>query len=115
MDDSALMMHRLEDPSPLIAQDDTAAPLRFHTPTHLETVPPSAAFKPSDKKGNMQQSFYNSEVRKLLFVDRFLFPRITLLFHTFSQVNSMSFRQTGVVFHFIYYTGQPPVGFYHLW
>lgn len=38
------MMLRLEDSTPLIAQDDTAAPPQLHTPTHLEKAPPGAAF-----------------------------------------------------------------------
>lgn len=53
VDGSGLTMHRLEDSSRLIAQDDTAAPLRLHTSTHLETVPSSATFRTPIKKGKM--------------------------------------------------------------
>lgn len=42
-----------EDSSLLIAQDDTAASLRLHTPTHLETVPSGAAFTSSVKNGKL--------------------------------------------------------------
>lgn len=45
----------MEDPSRLIAQDDTAAPLRRHTPTHLETVPSAAASRAPVKTGNFQR------------------------------------------------------------
>lgn len=51
--DADVRMLMLEDSSCLIAQDDTAAPLRLHTPTHLETVPSGAAFTSSLKKGEV--------------------------------------------------------------
>lgn len=44
VDGSGLMMHRIKVSPRRIAQDDTAAPLRLHTPTHLESVPFGVAF-----------------------------------------------------------------------